>query len=108
MVVGHRAVGVAVELRKLVHILPHGLVVGVEDVGTVAVHIDALHRLGVDVARNVAALVDDKALLAGLLCLVGKHGTIQARTDDQVIILFHGKNLSLSFFFGTALFWDAQ
>ena len=32
MVVGHRAVGVAVELRKLVHILPHGLVVGISSV----------------------------------------------------------------------------
>ena len=52
VIVGNGAVGVAVELRKLVHILPHGLVVGVEDVGTVAVHIDALHRLGVDVARK--------------------------------------------------------
>ena len=53
VVVGHRAVGVAVELCKLVHILPHSLVVGVEDMGTVAVDIDALHALGVDVARDV-------------------------------------------------------
>ena len=33
MVVGDRAVGVAVELRELVDVLPHSLVVGVEDVG---------------------------------------------------------------------------
>ena len=96
MVVGHRAVGVAVELRELVYILPHGLVVGVEDVGTIAVDVDALHRLGVDVARDVAALVEDEAALARLLGLVGEHCAVQAGADDEIIVLFHH---CLSFFF---------
>ena len=89
MVVGHRTVGVAVELCKLVHILPHGLVVGVEDMRAVAVHIDALHILGVDVARDMIALIDDQTLFACLFGLVGKHGTEQTGTNDKIIILFH-------------------
>ncbi len=104
MVVGHRAVGVAVELCKLVHILPHSLVVGVEDMCTVAVDIDALHRLRVDIACNVAALIDHKALLACLFCFLGKHRTIKACTYDQVIVLFHGCAPLCSFFFDIALF----
>ena len=74
MVVGHRAVGVAVELCKLVHILPHSLIVGVEDMRTVAVHINALHGFGVDVARDMVALINDQTLFACLFGLVGKHG----------------------------------
>ncbi len=89
MVVGHRAVGVAVELCKLVYILPHGLVVGVEDMRTVAVHVDALHSFGVDIARDMVALIDDQTLFACLFGLVGKHGTEQTGTNDKIIILFH-------------------
>ena len=99
MVVGHRAVGIAVELCKLVHILPHSLVVGVENMGTVAVDMDALHALGVDVARNVVPLINDEAALACLFGLMGKHRAVQARAHDEIIILLHGL---LSFFFGSA------
>ena len=89
VVVGHRAVGVAVELCKLVHILPHSLVVGVEDMRTVAVHVDALHSFGVDIARDMVALIDDQTLFACLFGLVGKHGTEQTGTNDEIIVLFH-------------------
>ncbi len=114
MVVGHRAVGVAVELRELVHILPHRLVVGVEDVGTVAVDVDALHRLRVDVTRDVISLIDDEAALARLLGLVGKHCAVQTGTDDQVIILFHISvprflflvSVSGTLFFCAARYWS--
>ncbi len=78
MVVGHRAVGVAVELCKLVHILPHSLVVGVEDMCAVAVHIDALHILGVDIARDMVALINDQTLFA---CLFWPRGQTRHRTD---------------------------
>ena len=106
MIVRHRAVGVAVELCKLVHILPHGLVVGVEDMCTVAVDVDALHRLRVDIACNVAALVNDEALLACFFCFLCKDRAIKAGTNDQVIVLFHGCGSSLFrlFSFYIALF----
>src|SRR5699024_6055220 len=73
---------------KAVHIVPHRLVVGVEDVGPVAVDMDALHLFGVDVAGNVVPLVDDETLAAGLCGLVGEHRAEQPGADDQVIIRF--------------------
>ena len=54
---------------------------------TVAVDGDALHILCVDVAGDVAALIDDQALFAGGGGLVGKDGAEQTSTDDQIIIL---------------------
>ena len=99
MVVCHRAVGVAVELCKLVHILPHSLVVGMEDMCTVAVDVDALHRLRVDIACNVAALIDHKALLACLFCFLCKDRAVKAGTNDQVIVLFHGCDPLCSVYF---------
>ena len=109
MIVRHRAVGVAVELRKLVHILPHGLVVGVENVRTIAVDVDALHLLGVDVACNVAALVNDEALFTCFFCFLCEHGTIKAGADDQVIVLFHRYGPHSSGYFPSAppFFCDA-
>ena len=96
VIVGDRAVGVAVELRELVDVLPHSLVVGVEDVGAVAVDVDALHLFGVDVACDMSALVDDEAAPAGLLGLMGKYRAVQAGANDKIIVLFHH---CLSFFF---------
>ena len=91
LVVGHRRVGVPVEHRKLVHIVPHLLVVGVEDVGAVFVDVDALHLFGIDVAGDVVALVDHQAGAPGLGGFVGKHRAEQSGADDQIIILFcHG------------------
>src|SRR5699024_9256969 len=89
VVVGDGAVGVPVELGKLPHIGPHLPGGGVEDVRAVAVDVDPLHRLGVDVAGNVAAPVDDQAAPAGYACLVGEHRAEQPGAHDQVIILLH-------------------
>ena len=68
----------------------HGLVVGVEDVRTVAVDVDALHRFGVDIAGNMIALIDHKAGLARLFGFVCKHSAVKASANDQVIVLLHG------------------
>ena len=87
--VGDGAVDIVVELRELVHVFPYALVGGVEDVRTVLVHVDAVDLLGVDVARDVLALVDDQAALARLLRLVGKHRARQTGADNKVIVLGH-------------------
>ena len=87
LIVGHRGVGVAVEGGKAVDVVPHLFIVGMEDVRTVAVDGDTLHILCVDVAGDVAALIDDQALFAGGGGLVGKDGAEQTGTDDQIIIL---------------------
>ena len=62
---GDRRVDVVVELGEAVDVVPDVLHGGVEDVRAVTVDLDALDVLGVDVAGDVAALIDDQALFAG-------------------------------------------
>ena len=88
--VGDRRVDVVVELGEAVDVVPDVLHGGVEDVRAVAVDLDALDVLGVDVAGDVAAAVDDQDRLAGALGGIGKDGTRKAGTDDKVIVLGHG------------------
>ena len=57
--VGDRRVDVVVELGEAVDVVPDVLHGGVEDVRAVAVDLDALDVLGVDVAGDVVAAVDD-------------------------------------------------
>ena len=70
--VGDRRVDVVVELGEAVDVVPDVLHGGVEDVRSVAVDLDALDVLGVDVAGDVVAAVDDQDRLAGALGGVGK------------------------------------
>ena len=37
----------------------------------------------------MVALIDDQTLFACLFGLVGKHGTEQTGTNDEIIVLFH-------------------
>lgn len=75
----HGRVGVAVEVRELLHVVPDLAVRGVEDVRAVAVHLDALDRLGVDVSGDVGALVDDEHALALLTGFVREHRAEEPR-----------------------------
>ena len=87
MVICHRGIGVAVKFCESVYVLPDTLVIGMENVGTVAVDLNALHFLGVDVAADVAALVDYQHGFPGVYHLLGKGRTVQARADDQIVIV---------------------
>lgn len=87
--VGHGRVHVVVELGEAVHVVPDVPHRRVEDVGAVAVDVDALDLLGVDVAGDVVAAVDDEDGLAGLACGVCEHGAGQAGSDDEVVVLGH-------------------
>ena len=88
--VGDRRVDVVVELGEAVDVVPDVLHGGVEDVRAVAVDLDALDVLGVDVAGDVVTAVDDQDRLAGALGGVGEDGARKAGTDDEVIVLGHG------------------
>ena len=87
MVIGYRAVGVAVEGNERVDKIPHGFVVGVEDVRTVLVHVDAFDVLARDVAAEVRTFVNDKARLTGLLGSVGKGRSEETRTNYEVVVM---------------------
>ena len=88
--VGDRRVDVIVELGKAVDVVPDVFHRGVEDVGAVTVDLDALDVLGIDVAGDVIAAVDNQDRLAGALGGIGKDGARKAGTDDEVIVLGHG------------------
>ena len=88
--VGYRRVDVVVELGEAVGVVPDVLHGGVEDMRAVAVDLDALDVLGVDVAGDVVAAVDDQDRLAGAPGGVGEYGAREAGTDDEVIVLGHG------------------
>ena len=86
LIVGNGRVCKAVELGKSGDIAPDLFVVGVEDVRTVFVDMDALNALGVDVARNVGALIHDQHGFAVGLGLMGEDGTVQTGADYQIIV----------------------
>lgn len=88
--VGDRRVDVVVELGEAVDVVPDVLHGGVEDVRAVAVDLDALDVLGVDVAGDVVAAINDQDRLAGALGGIGEDGARKAGTDDEVIVLGHG------------------
>ena len=87
MIVRHRGVREAVELREMVHIVPHFFIVGVEDVRAVFVHMDPFNVLRVNISRDLRPFVDDQALLPGFLCLLGEYSAVQPRAHDQIIIV---------------------
>ena len=89
LVVRDGAVGVAVEVGELPRIVPHLLRVGVEDVRAVAVDVDPLHLLSVDIAGDVAPPVDDQALFARAAGLPGKDRAEQPGPHDEIIVLLH-------------------
>ena len=93
MEIRHRRVHVVVELGKAIHVLPDVLHRGVEDVGTVLVDVDPLNILGVDIARDVVASIDDEHRLPSLLRGIGEHGAGKARADDQIVKLLHSSLL---------------
>ena len=78
LVVGHGGVGVAVKLNDGVHEVPHLLVGGVEDMGTILVDVDTFDILAIDIATQVGAFVYDEAGFACLTGFVGEGGAEEA------------------------------
>ena len=58
-----------------------------EDVGTVAVHLNSLYLLGVDIAANVTAPLQHQNGLSVFLHLLGKCRAIKPRTHHKIIIM---------------------
>ena len=85
-VTGYRTVDEGNELDEPVHVGPDFAVIGVEDVGAVAVDGNALAQVAVYVAARVGPAVDDKAPAACFAGLVGKDGTEKAGADNQVVV----------------------
>ena len=85
---GEDAVLVAGEVGELSHVVPHPLVGRVEQVRAVLVHLDAglRLRLGVGVAADVRASLDDEDALVQLRRhALGDRQTEESGTDDEEV-----------------------
>ena len=87
-IVRHDRIGIPVELRELLHVLPDAPVVGVEDVRPVFMHLDAFHILSINVSADAFAPVDHQDLFPGFFRLAGEHRAEEAGAHDQIVI-FH-------------------
>ena len=56
-----------------------------ENMGPVSMDLDPLHILGINIAGDVAALIDDQHCFAGGFRLLGKGSAEQARAYNQII-----------------------
>ena len=65
-----------------------------EDVRTILMDVDTLDVLGINVARNVGALIHDQHGFAVGLGFMGEDGTVQTGADYQIII-FHTTSVPL-------------
>ena len=87
---GVHVVHVRGEGREAVDVLPHALVGRVEQVGAVLVNLDtgARIRLGVGVAADVVALVDDEHPESELVgASLRDRQAEQARADDDEVVV---------------------
>ena len=57
-----------------------------ENVGTIAMDMDAVLLFTIDIAADMVPPFQDQALLAGLMHLVGKDTAKEAAADDDVIV----------------------
>ena len=86
LVDGDGTVDVVVEFRKLVYIIPHFFVAGVENVRAILMYVDTGYIFRVDIARNMIPAVNHQTFLALFGQLVGKDCAVQAGSDNQIII----------------------
>ena len=59
-----------------------------KNMGTVFVDMDPFHFFRVNITRHIGALIDHKNLFPSVSRFSCEHGSVQAGTDDQIIV-FH-------------------
>lgn len=82
-----------IEFSELIDILPDPQVRRMEDMGAIAMDMDAVLFFTIDIAADLVPPFQDQALPAGLMHLVGKDTAKEAAADDDVIV---HKNTPLS------------
>ena len=76
---------VVIESGEAIDEVPHAGVAGVKNVGPVAMHVDALETLGIAVAADVAALVDEHDFRTMFGHDAREHRAKHSAADDEVI-----------------------
>ena len=75
-----------IEFSELIDILPDPQVRRMEDMGAIAMDMDAVLFFTIDIAADLVPPFQDQALPAGLMHLVGKDTAKEAAADDDVIV----------------------
>ena len=88
-IIGHRRVGVAVELNDGIDEIPHLLIGSMEDMRPIFMHIDALNILTIDISAQMWSLIYYQTSFALLMSQMGECGSKEAGTNDEIIILLH-------------------
>ena len=86
LVVGHRGIGEAIEAGKARHVIPHPLLVGVEDVRAVAVDVNAFDAAGIDVSGDMLTLVHHEDGLPRLMQPLRGRRAEKPRAHDEIVI----------------------
>ena len=86
MIIRYRGVGKTVKLRKLVYIVPYFPVVGVENMRSILVYMNALYILRVNITGNVRPLVDHQHGFSMFFCLMSKHRPVKSCSYYQIIV----------------------
>ena len=74
--IGQRRVDKLVEGNVASHVVPHFLVGGVENVGPIPVHLNALHRFAMGVAPQMRPPVNDQTAFSGSGHLLREHRAV--------------------------------
>ena len=89
LVIGYRAVGVAVELSQIIYIIPHLTVAGMEDVCSVTMHMNPLHILAIHISADMIAFFHNQTGFSTFLCLVRPDSCIKSASNQYIIIFLH-------------------
>ena len=80
MIISDWGIDILVEFRKLVDVIPNGLVVSMENVGAKFMDLNARDFFRIDIARHVVALLNNQDALAFFGNFVGKGSAKEAGT----------------------------
>ena len=87
-VVCHRTVCVAVKLYNRVHEIPYLFVVGMENVRTIFMHVNALNVLAIHITTKMWTFINNKHFFTCMFSFISKRSSKKTRTNNQIIV-FH-------------------
>jgi len=80
-------VDIIVEFPKLLNEIPNPPVVGMKNMGPIAVHRDSLYCFGIYISRDVGTLFQNDAAFSRLFCKVRDGGPVETGTNNHEIVV---------------------
>ena len=89
LIIGHRAVGIAVEFSQAVDKIPNLPAAGMEDMGAVFMDMDALGLFTVNVPAQMIPFFQHQTFFSLFSCKIREHSGKQAAPHQQIVVLLH-------------------